>query len=95
VREEQEQSVKISLGVMTQAAKLNPEKTAALEKAVLGSLPSEEGILLAQAHPEKVASWTMVIAAVESSLPGLSGALTEADQAALRTAVERWKPRLR
>jgi len=95
VREEQEQSSKMSLGMMAQAAKLNPEKTAALEKAVLGRLPSEEGILLAQAHPEKGASWTTVIAAVESSLPGLSGTLTEEDQAALRTVVGRWKPRVR
>jgi hypothetical protein len=95
VREEQEQGVKMSLGMMAQAAKLNPEKTAALEKAVLGRLPSEEGVLLAQAHPEKGASWAAVIAAVESSLPGLSGTLTEEDQAALRTVVGRWKPRLR
>jgi hypothetical protein len=95
VREEREQSVKGSLGMMVQAAKLNAEKIDALEKAVLGRLPAEEGMLLAQAHPEKGASWTAVIAAVESSLPGLSGTLTEEDQAALRAVVGRWKPRLR
>ena len=85
----------MTLGMFTHTAKLNAERSAPLEKAVLAKLTIEEGILLAQAHPDKNVSWTQVLTALETSLPEVTSTLTEEEQAALRKVLESWKPRRR
>jgi len=93
VREEQGKNVKAMLGVFVRQSKLGPEKTAALEKAILERLRFEEGVLLPDAHPDQGALWTNVLSTLESSLPELSALLTEDELAALRKTLSRWKPR--
>jgi hypothetical protein len=93
VREEQGQSAKATLGAFVQQSKLGPEKIAALEKAIVGRLRYDEGVLLPNAHPDQGALWTNVLNTLESSLPELSALLTEDEQASLRKMLSRWKPR--
>ena len=88
--------MKASLTMFSRSAKLAPEKAAAMEKVVMGKVTIEEGILLPQAHPQKVANaWGQTLAAVESSLPELASTLSEEELAALRRSLEQWKPRQR
>ena len=93
VRETLEEGNRSWVRLFAQTAKLDAEKSAALEKAALGSLAVEEGVLLAEAHPEGPGSWTNIPAAVEAALPKVSPALTEEEQAAIRRALAPWKPR--
>ena len=85
-----EASGKAWLVMFTQAAKLDAEKSAALEKAVLGALKIDEDILLQEAHPES-GSWTEILTILESALPKVSPALTDAEQKAIRNAILPWK----
>jgi len=93
VREDQEQSVSGWLGMFARTAKLDPEKTAAVEKAVLGTFSPEDGVLLLEAHPDQLISWRKILSALESSLATLSPPLTEAERAALEEAIKPWKSR--
>lgn len=93
VREGLEEGNRAWVRMFAQGAKLDPEKSAALEKAALASLPVEEGVLLPEAHSEGTGSWSSIPAAVESALPKVSPALTEAEQAAIRNALAPWKGR--
>ena len=90
VRGDLEASTKAWIKMFTQSAKLDYEKVGALEKAVFGTQTDKEDVLLLEAHPE-TGSWTKILAAVESALPKLSPALTEAEQAAVRSAMAPWK----
>jgi hypothetical protein len=93
VRGDLEGSAKAWIRMFIQSAKLAPEKTAALEKAAFDAMPTAEGVLLPEAHPEGMGSWSSVAAAIESALPKVLPALTEAEQAALRNAIAPWKAR--
>lgn len=93
VREDLQEGSKAWIRMFTQAAKLGPEKSAALERGVLGLLPAPDGILLPEAHPEGVGSWTNIPPALESALPTVSPTLTEEEQAAIRKALAWWKAR--
>jgi hypothetical protein len=96
VREDQVQYAKQSVGILSRMAKLGVEKSAAMEKAVLGRLTFAEGILLIQAHPQETnAVWGQTLAAVEASLPELSTTLTPEEQEILRKTLEQWKPKPR
>jgi hypothetical protein len=96
VHEEQVENAKRSVSMFSRAAKLDAEKSAALEKAALGRLKIEEGILIAQAHPQETANvWGQTMTAVEASLPDLSSMLTEDEQKALHKTLDQWKPRQR
>ncbi|MBI3858083.1 MAG: hypothetical protein HY293_20575 [Planctomycetes bacterium] len=95
VREDQEQTAKMSIASFSQGAKLPPDKAVVLEKAVLPKLSYEEGVLIPQAHPDKLNVWSQVIGAVESSLPDLTSSLTEDELAGLRKVLAQWKPRQR
>ncbi len=96
VREEQAESAKRSMAMLSRAAKLDAEKSGALERAVLGRLKIEEGVLLPQAHPQEISNlWSQTMAAVEASLPDLSSTLTEEEQKALRKTLDQWKPKQR
>jgi len=93
VRETLEGGNRAWVRMFTQAAKLDPEKSAALEKAVLGSMGVEENVLLPEANSEGAGSWTNIPAAIESAIPKVSPTLTEEEQAALRNALAPWKAR--
>jgi hypothetical protein len=96
VHEEQVENAKRSVSMFSRAAKLDAGKSAALEKMALGRLKIEEGILLAQAHPQETANlWGQTMTAVEASLPELSSTLSEDELGALRKTLEQWKPRQR
>jgi hypothetical protein len=88
------ENAKRSVAMFSRAAKLDAEKSAALEKAALGRFKIEEGILLRQAHPQEAANlWGQTMSAVEASLPEVSSTLTEEEQKALRKTLDQWKPR--
>jgi len=93
VREGQEANVRQILSFLTMAAKLDATKRGAFETAVLGKIEFEEGSLLPQAHPEKVAPSSKIPDAVEAVLPQLSSTLTEAEAKALRQLAQQWFPR--
>jgi hypothetical protein len=95
VKEGHEADIRRSVSFFGQAAKLSPEKRASFEKIVMGKLSFEEGPLLLQAHSERLIPWTRIVDAIESSLPELSGALTETEQTSLRKLLDQWKPRQR
>jgi hypothetical protein len=95
VREDQEAGVKRTVSFFIRGAKLDAEKTAAFEKAVVAKIGFEEGALLLQAHPEKVTPWTAVPDAAEAVLPQFASTFTESETKALRQAVEQWRPRQR
>ena len=95
VREDQEAGVKRTLSFLIRTAKLDAEKTAAFEKAVVAKIDFEEGALLLQAHPEKVTPWTAVPDAADAVLPQFASTFTEAETTALRQAVAQWRPRQR
>jgi hypothetical protein len=91
VRENQEEGDKGWIRMFAQGAKLDPEKAAALEKAVIGTLTYQDGVLLLEAHPDSMGSWTKIPAAIEAALPKISPPLTEAEQQALKKAMAPWK----
>jgi septal ring factor EnvC (AmiA/AmiB activator) len=95
VREEQETGVKATVSFLIRPAKLDAEKTAAFEKAVLGRIDFEEGVLIPQAHAEKADAWTRIPDAAEAVLPQFSSSFTEAETSAIRKGLERWRPRQR
>ena len=96
VREDQELNVRASLSMFSRAAKLVPEKAAAMEKIVMGKIKIEEGILLPQAHQQKLAeSWGNTLSAVESSLSELGTTFSEEEITALRKVLAQWKPKQR
>lgn len=96
VREEQLDNAKRSISMFSRAAKLDTEKSAALEKAALAKLTIEEGPLLTQAHPQKSADqWGQTLAAVEASLSGMASTVTEEELKALRKTLDQWKPKQR
>jgi hypothetical protein len=95
VRDDQETGVNRTVSFLTRRAKLDPEKTAAFEKAVLGKIDFEEGALLLQAHPEKVTQWTAVPVAAEAVLPQFTSTLSEEEMKLLRQVLEQWKPKQR
>jgi hypothetical protein len=88
------ENAKRSVAMFSRTAKLDADKSAALEKAALGRIKIEEGILLSQAHPQETANvWGQTMTAVEASLPDLSSTLTEEELKALRKSLEQWRPR--
>jgi hypothetical protein len=91
VRGDLEAGTKAWIKMFIQAGKLDTEKSGALEKTVSGAVTVEEGILLPEAHPDGTGSWTKVLSALESALPKVSPALTDAEQAAIRNAIAPWK----
>src|SRR5262249_56680379 len=95
VREDQETGFRTMVSYLTRGAKLDPEKRAAFEKAVLSKIAFEEGALLLQAHPEKVIPWSAVTVAAEAVLPQFESTLTEAELKSLRQLLEQWKPKQR
>jgi hypothetical protein len=95
VRDEQELNVKNSINALAQFAKLPPERSADLEKAVQPRINYGEATLLAQAHPESINLWPQVLAAVETALPELAATLSESEATALRKVLDRWKPKQR
>jgi len=95
VREDQEAGVKRMVSFLTRTAKLDADKTAAFEKAVLGRIEFEEGALLLQAHPEKVDQWMKIPDAIDAVLPQFSATLTEGELKILRQVSEQWRPKQR
>jgi hypothetical protein len=94
VHEELVENTKRSVSMFSRVAKLDAGKSAALEKAALGKVKIEEGILLSQAHPQETANlWGQTMTAVEASLPELGSTLSEDELNALRKTLEQWRPR--
>ena len=95
VREEQEQTARMSIGSFVRGAKISAERAPALEKSVLARLKFPDGAILLQARPAERVDWFKVLAAVEEGLPDLEGTLSAEELAALRATLGRWKPRQR
>jgi hypothetical protein len=94
VREEREENAKRAVSLVARSVKLAAEKSGALEKAVLGRLSFEEGMLLPQAHPEVTANaWGLTLDAVLAGLSDPSLALTPQEEAEIRKVVGQWLPK--
>jgi len=95
VRELREQAVRSSVGFLSQIAKLSPDKSGALEKAVLARCPFDDGALLLEAHPGKTGSLEQIVASIDSAFPEFAPTLTDAEAKSLKGLIEQWKPKQR
>lgn len=94
-REDQDQNAKTMVTSLAQISKIPAEKIPALEKVLLPRLKTEEGLLLPQAHPEKVVSWPQVLGIVEANLTELSASLSESELGSLRKMLQTLNPKPR
>ena len=87
LREEQEQSARVSVAALVQMARMSADSAPALEKWVVDHLSLEEGILIGNPNV-----WGRVVSTVETGLPELGKTLPQEELGRLRESLSRWKP---
>lgn len=93
VREGMEKGARSTVVFFLQVAKLPADKSAAVEKAVMSHYAFEDGVLLLEAHPDKVSHLGQVGPAFDAALPELRSTLTDGEIKTLKGLLEQWAPK--